>query len=52
MKKLMGKADFEKVIVPLLIKPPGKPTLVPSSDKRPAIEKTNINQEFTEITED
>ena len=52
MQKLMGKAEFEKVIVPLLIKPPGKPTLVPSSDKRPAINISNATTDFQEFMED
>ncbi len=52
MQKLMGKAEFEKVIVPLLIKPPGKPTLVPSSDKRPAINTSNATTDFNEFMED
>ena len=52
MQKLMGKAEFEKVIGPLLIKPPGKPTLVPSSDKRPAINISNATSDFTEFMED
>jgi hypothetical protein len=48
----MGKAEFERVIVPLLIKPPGKPTLVPSSDKRPAMKLSNATTDFNEIMED
>ena len=52
MQKLMGKAEFEKVIGPLLIKPPGKPTLVPSSDKRPAINISNATTDFQEFMED
>ena len=35
MTKLLGKARFEKVLGKLIIKPAGKPTLVPESDKRP-----------------
>ena len=37
MQKLMGKKDFEEIIGGLLIKPQGKPTLVPETDKRPAL---------------
>lgn len=36
MKKLLGQEKFDEIIAPLLIKPAGKPTLVPESDKRPA----------------
>ena len=46
MQKLMGKATFEKVLGDLIYKPPGKPTLVPDSDKRPAINVTNAKNEF------
>lgn len=34
--KLLGKTDFEKVVGEYVIKPPGKPVLVPETDKRPA----------------
>ncbi len=36
MEKEIGKKPFGELIGPFLIKPPGKPTLVPESDKRPA----------------
>ena len=39
MEKLMGKKKFNEVLGELIIKPPGKPTLVPVSDKRPEIQK-------------
>jgi hypothetical protein len=52
MEKLIGKAEFKKAIVPLLIKSPGKPTLVPSSDKRPAMKLSNATTDFNEIMED
>jgi len=45
MEKLMGKTKFNEVLGSLIIKPPGKPTLVPESDKRPAI---TIKSEFEE----
>ena len=51
MEKLMGKKTFAEVLGGLVIKPQGKPTLVPASDKRPAIH-TGANHEFTEITEE
>ena len=51
MEKLMGKKTFAEVLSGLVIKPQGKPTLVPASDKRPAIH-TGANHDFTEITEE
>lgn len=36
MTKLLGKADFEKVLGDFIVKPPGKPVLVDENDKRPA----------------
>ena len=51
MEKLMGKKTFTEVLGGLVIKPQGKPTLVPASDKRPAIH-TGANHDFTEITEE
>lgn len=49
MEKLMGKEDFQVILGSLVYKPPGKPTLVPASDKRPAL--SNANTDFTEIKE-
>lgn len=37
VEKLLGKAKFEEVLTPHIIKPPGKPTLAPETDKREAI---------------
>lgn len=37
MTKLLGKTDFEKLLGKLIEKPKGKPTLVPESDKRTAM---------------
>jgi len=37
MQKMLGKTRFEELLSPYLEKPQGKPTLVPASDKRPAI---------------
>lgn len=50
MEKLMGKQEFQNILGGLIIKPAGKPTLVPASDKRPAI--TSANTDFNEIQED
>ena len=46
MQKLMGKATFEKVLGDLIYKPPGKPTLVPNSDKIEAMHISNAKNEF------
>lgn len=45
MERLMGKAKFQEIVGDLIVKPSGKPTLVPESDKRPEI---NQLQEFEE----
>lgn len=52
MQKLMGKTKFEEILGDLIYKPPGKPTLVPNSDKRPAINVADAKKEFNEIMED
>ena len=46
MTTLLGKKQFNDILGGLVIKPQGKPTLVPDSDKRPAM--TNIISEFME----
>ena len=48
MQKLMGKTHFEELLAPYIEKPQGKPTLVPESDKRPAMNtaKNDFMEEF------
>lgn len=47
MQKLLGKSRFDQVLGSLIEKPQGKPTLVPESDKRPAIH--TAQHDFNEI---
>ena len=44
MTQLLGRKQFNEVLGDLIVKPRGKPTLVPLSDKRPALD--NINNEY------
>src|SRR5574344_139256 len=37
MQKLLGKSRFDEILAAYIEKPQGKPTLVPESDKRPAM---------------
>lgn len=48
MQKLLGKSRFEELLAPYIEKPQGKPTLVPESDKRPAMNtaKNDFMEEF------
>ena len=48
MQKLMGKTKFEEILGDLIYKPPGKPTLVPVSDKRVAMNVSNAKNDFME----
>ena len=48
MEKLMGKQTFKEILGGLVAKPIGKPTLVPASDKRPAITTTGAKHDFNE----
>ena len=52
MQKLMGKDKFEEILGGLITKAPGRPTLVPKSDRRPAMNVSNAINEFYEIKED
>ena len=50
MEKLMGKQTFAEVLGDCVHKPAGKPTLVPESDKRPAM--NTAKQDFNDYQED
>ncbi|MDA8227023.1 MAG: DUF2800 domain-containing protein [Desulfitobacterium hafniense] len=47
MERLMGKGKFQEILGGLIEKPSGKPTLVPLSDKRQAI-NTSAKHDFKE----
>lgn len=49
LTKLLGKKQFDLIVSPLLVKPPGKPALVAAADPRPAISSLeNARQDFAE----
>ena len=49
MEKLMGKKQFSEILGDLVVKPEGKPTLVPLSDKRPELQVDSAADDFTNI---
>ncbi|MGN0240845.1 MAG: DUF2800 domain-containing protein [Candidatus Weimeria sp.] len=51
MEKLMGKKKFKEVLGDLIYKPPGKPTLVPETDRRKEITGNTAEEEFSQIKE-
>lgn len=48
MTSLLGKKRFEELLGEYVYKPTGKPTLVPESDKRPAMNTNTAKQDFTD----
>ena len=46
MEKLMGKPAFNEILGDLVTKPAGKPTLVPATDKRPALDLVSATTDF------
>lgn len=49
MEKLMGKKQFSEILGDLVVKPEGKPTLVPLCDKRPELQISTAADDFTNI---
>ena len=47
LEKVVGKKAFAEAVGEYVVKTPGKPALVPESDKRPAI--TTVEQAFKEV---
>ena len=47
LEKLLGKKKFTEILSDLVVRPEGKPQLVPESDKRP--EMVNAEQEFAPV---
>lgn len=53
LEKYLGKKDFQKILGEYVIKPVGKPTLVPESDKRPALNSTEAAKtDFEHLVEE
>lgn len=46
LEKLVGKKAFSELAEPYISKPPGKPTLAPLSDKRPALDDYTNDLDF------
>ena len=46
-EKLMGKDAFQEILGPYVTKPRGKLTLAPVTDKRPEVNVTTVEDEFT-----
>ena len=51
MERLMGKRGFTETLGELVVKPEGKPTLVPESDKRPALIRVSAATDFTDTND-
>ena len=50
LEKQLGKKRFTELLGDLVVKPAGKPALVPESDKRPALTLGDAANEFTPIS--
>jgi len=49
MEKLMGKKEFNRILGKFVLKPPGKLSLAPESDPRPAVDLQTVEDEFTAL---
>lgn len=49
LEKQLGKKTFNDLLGAFVVKPPGKPTLVPESDKRPALVAASASSDFTPL---
>ena len=49
MEKLMSKPKFKEILGGLVMKPPGKPTLVPISNKSPEMNTSSAKNDFMEV---
>lgn len=49
MQKLLGTSKFSELLGGFIEKPVGKPTLVPSSDKRPVLLMNTAQDDFSEV---
>ncbi|MDP9801513.1 hypothetical protein J2S49_001589 [Arcanobacterium wilhelmae] len=47
LEKQLGKKRFAEILAGLVVKPAGKPCLVPITDKRPALDVRDAGSEFT-----
>ena len=52
MTKLLGRTRFEELLSGFIEKPQGKPTLVPMSDKRPAMNNSKAAEAADDFKED
>ena len=52
LEKLVGKKELAALIGDYIVKPDGKPTLVPDSDKRPPLRDANSDFAGIEVVED
>lgn len=52
LEKLVGKKELAELIGDYIVKPEGKPTLVPESDKRPPLHDANSDFADIEVVED